>query len=118
MLSIIIPAYNEEKRIIPTLKSYYEFFKSMKKELAFEILVIVNGSTDKTFQISQDYAKMKKEIKVFNLKTQYQIGCFEPPGLKLTHYLQRKARTSFSSLRQFQARTHETTLWVALRLPA
>ncbi|MCC6841911.1 MAG: hypothetical protein IT264_02420 [Saprospiraceae bacterium] len=57
-------------------------------------------------------------IKVFNLKTQYQIGCFEPPGLKLTHYLQRKARTSFSSLRQFQAKTHETTLSVALSLPA
>lgn len=44
-LSIVIPAYNEEKRIIPTINKIYEFFKD---NLDFEIIVVNDGSVDKT----------------------------------------------------------------------
>lgn len=43
-LSILIPAYNEAERIRSTLISYGEFFKGRDAE----ILVIVNGSNDRT----------------------------------------------------------------------
>ena len=53
-ISIIIPAYNEEKRIENTLKEYCEFFKG---KMDFEILVVINNTTDKTEEIVKKYAK-------------------------------------------------------------
>lgn len=49
MLSIIIPAYNEEHRIKPTLQAYLDFFKN--KDI--EIIVVMNGCTDNTLQVVQ-----------------------------------------------------------------
>ena len=52
-ISIVIPAYNEENRIKPTLESYYGFFTKKKNEgiLDFEIIVVINGTTDKTSKV-------------------------------------------------------------------
>ena len=49
MLSLIIPAYNEEKRIENTLKNYYEFFKN---KMDFEILVVINNTNDGKIQVN------------------------------------------------------------------
>jgi len=48
-VSIIIPAYNEESRIIPTLERVYEYFKSSGMD--FEIIVVDDGSKDNTIDI-------------------------------------------------------------------
>jgi glycosyltransferase involved in cell wall biosynthesis len=45
-LSIIIPAYNEEKRIGPTIDELACFFS--RKRVPFEILVVMDGCTDAT----------------------------------------------------------------------
>lgn len=69
-ISIIIPAYNEEKRIEETLEQNLKFFKNLKKNkiLDFEIIVVVNGSKDKTIEIVKDFANKNKELKYLNLK--------------------------------------------------
>lgn len=55
-VSIIIPAYNEEKRIRSTLLSYAEFFDDPSH---YEIIVEMDGCVDKTAEIvseiQQDY---------------------------------------------------------------
>ena len=56
-LSIIIPAYNEEKRIGVTLKEYVEFFND-KLGKDYEIFVILNGCRDDTLGV----------VKGFNVK--------------------------------------------------
>jgi dolichol-phosphate mannosyltransferase len=58
-VSIIIPAYNEEKRINSTLKAYYDFFrqKQEKEGLAFELLVVINGTTDNTQGVIEQLQK-------------------------------------------------------------
>lgn len=43
-LSIIIPAFNETKRIVSTIESVNNFF--LKKKIVFEIIVVDDGSTD------------------------------------------------------------------------
>ncbi len=48
-LSIIIPAYNEEKRLPPTLKKIDRYLK--EKKILAEIIVINDGSTDNTEKI-------------------------------------------------------------------
>jgi len=69
-LSIIIPAYNEEKRIGKTLKSYSIYFNRLvkKKELDYEILVIINNTTDNTEDIVKKIAQKNKKIKYLNIK--------------------------------------------------
>lgn len=53
-LSIIIPAYNEEKRLPDTLDKVTAFLHS--QTYSYEVLVIENGSRDRTLEIAQDYA--------------------------------------------------------------
>lgn len=65
-LSIIIPAYNEENRISPTLSDYYDFF-SEKLRNGFEIIIVPNNCSDKTLKISEDFSRDKKQIKVLNI---------------------------------------------------
>lgn len=58
MLSVIIPAYNEEKYIEETLKSIKS--QSFKD---YELIVVCNGCTDKTARISRKYTNKVYEIK-------------------------------------------------------
>lgn len=52
-ISIIIPAYNEEERIENSLNSAIEFLTS--KNYNFEIIVVDDGSTDKTVSIASQF---------------------------------------------------------------
>ncbi|VVB78766.1 Glycosyltransferase AglD [uncultured archaeon] len=69
-VSIVIPAYNEERRIGNTLKEYGAYFKEVKKKkhLDFEILVVINNTKDKTEEIVKSYSKKYKEIRYLNFK--------------------------------------------------
>jgi glycosyltransferase involved in cell wall biosynthesis len=69
-LAIVIPAYNEEKRIGATLKEYGNFFNKLKKErvLDYEILVVINNTQDNTQGIVQQYQKHNRNIKFLNLR--------------------------------------------------
>ena len=70
-VSIIIPAYNEEKRIGKTLKAYSEFFRKKQKEnkiKSFEIIVVLNACRDNTLGVVKNYQKKYKEIKYLNFK--------------------------------------------------
>ena len=60
-ISIIIPAYNEEKTIGKTIEALGQI-KYPKKLL--EIIVVDDGSTDKTYQVASEF----KGIKVFRKK--------------------------------------------------
>ncbi len=48
-ISVIIPAYNEEYRIIPTIDKIYTYLKNKKYD--FEIIVVDDGSTDRTVEM-------------------------------------------------------------------
>lgn len=69
-LSIIIPAYNEEKRIDPTLKQFGKFFdeKSREQKLNYQILVVINGTRDKTEDVVKECQKKYKNIRYLNFK--------------------------------------------------
>lgn len=71
MISVIIPAYNEEKRIGKTLESYGEFFEQKKKgkEISdFEIIIVINNTKDRTEEVVKTFSKKYKEIRYLNFK--------------------------------------------------
>lgn len=61
MLSIIIPAYNEEKRLGDRLDRIDEYLD--KKKINNEIIVVVDKSKDGTFELVKEYSKKHKNIR-------------------------------------------------------
>lgn len=61
-LSVIIPAYNEEKHIKKTIESIYQYISG--KNIEYEIIVVTDGSTDKTNDIVR---MLKTEILTLEL---------------------------------------------------
>ena len=53
-LSIVIPAYNEEKRLPPTLHKVAEFLRAQPYRA--EALIVENGSTDRTSAVVEAFA--------------------------------------------------------------
>lgn len=51
-ISIIIPAYNEEKRIRKTLDDYNNYFSRFGR---FEVIVVTDGCTDKTVEVVKSF---------------------------------------------------------------
>jgi len=71
MISIIIPAHNEERRIGKTLEVYVKFFrdKKKKKEIKnFEIIVIINNTQDRTEEVVKKFKKKYPEIEYLTFK--------------------------------------------------
>ncbi len=60
-VSIIIPAHNEETRIMKTLKDYTTFFNTKLKN-DYKIIVIPNGCKDNTVKIVSDFSKKNNSV--------------------------------------------------------
>lgn len=65
-LSIIIPAYNEEKRISQTLLAIDRYLS--KQNYDYEILVVNDGSKDKTAEIVRNFQKIVKNLRLIDNK--------------------------------------------------
>jgi len=63
-LSVIIPAYNEEKRIGATLLAVDKYLSVQK--FSYEIIIVSDGSTDKTVDVTQKYKQLVKNLEVID----------------------------------------------------
>ena len=74
---IIIPAYNEEKRIEKTVRDYSEYFKERT-----EILIVLNGCRDKTGEIARDLKKNLSNIEYLEFSEAIGKGAAVQEGFK------------------------------------
>jgi len=65
-LSVIIPAYNEEKRLPKTLGEIDKYLRGQNYD--YEILVVNDGSKDKTVEVAQNLTSQIKNLKVTGYK--------------------------------------------------
>jgi len=65
-LSVIIPAYNEEKRLPQTLREIDEYLR--KQNFESEIIVVSDGSKDRTVEISKNLMSEIKNLRVIEFK--------------------------------------------------
>jgi len=83
-LSVIIPAYNEEKRLPNTLRKINNYLK--KQTYTSEIIVVSDGSNDKTVEVSRSMASEINNLKVLEFKERLgkgfgvREGIFEAKG--------------------------------------
>lgn len=61
-LSIVIPAHNEESRLPRTLEQVFAFLGGQSYRA--EVLVVENGSSDRTFEIAQQFTARHSELRV------------------------------------------------------
>lgn len=68
-IGIVIPAYNEEKRIGNTLRVYSEYFdkKAQQEGFGYEFIVVLNGCKDNTLQVVEAAANEYHNMTVINL---------------------------------------------------
>ena len=65
IVTVIIPAYNEERTVLKTMRSAYNLEYPKEK---LEIIVINDGSKDNTQQIIEDYIKDKPNFRLISQK--------------------------------------------------
>ncbi|HHT9144804.1 MAG TPA: dolichyl-phosphate beta-glucosyltransferase [Candidatus Wunengus sp. YC61] len=69
-LSVIIPAYNEEKRVLPTLRKICAYLSA--KDFPCEIIIVDDGSTDNTLQMIKNFASSNNHLVI--LTNEQNIG--------------------------------------------
>ncbi len=83
-LSVIIPAYNEEKRLPKTLREINNYLK--RQTYTSEIIVVSDGSSDKTVEVTRDLIPEINNLKVLEFKQRLgkgfgvKEGIFEAKG--------------------------------------
>ncbi len=63
-LSVIIPSYNEERRLPKTLKAVNDYLR--KQSYEYEVLVVNGGSTDGTERVVKDVMREMPSLKILN----------------------------------------------------
>jgi glycosyltransferase involved in cell wall biosynthesis len=67
-LSVVIPAFNEETRLPPSLRRMASYMRD--HEVDWELLVVDDGSTDATSQVASDFLREHQGLLLRNPKNQ------------------------------------------------
>jgi glycosyltransferase involved in cell wall biosynthesis len=84
-LLLLIPAYNEERRIEPVLRDYARFFQEHYRG-KFQMVVVLNGCTDNTLGVVQTVAKEFASVSYLNFPGPIGKGGALIEGLKLAPF--------------------------------
>src|SRR3989344_7416077 len=71
-VSVIIPAYNEEKRVERTLLSVHEYLS--RQSYDYEIIVVSDGSKDNTISIVSNLKSQISNLKIIDNKENHGKG--------------------------------------------
>lgn len=83
-LTIIIPAYNEERRIGPTLQAYAQYYDAHYAG-QYDILVVLNGCRDNTEDVVKAAAAQYASIQYLNFSAPIGKGGAIIEGLKVAN---------------------------------
>ena len=78
-LSVIIPAYNEEKRIKATLLDIDKYLK--KQTYSYEIIVVSDGSTDNTVSLVKGLKPQVLNLRIIDNKKNHGKGYVVRQGM-------------------------------------
>lgn len=71
-LSIVIPAYNEESRIAPTIREIAGYCRTARRD--FELILVDDGSNDRTSAIGRSLSEEIPELRLIRLAANHGKG--------------------------------------------
>src|SRR5687768_11381370 len=83
-LSVVVPAYNEEKSIRDTLVRIAEYL--IGKHYKFEVIVVNDGSKDTTVEITAALQRVYPQIKILSRAQNRGKGFSVKEGIQLAQY--------------------------------
>jgi glycosyltransferase involved in cell wall biosynthesis len=81
-VSIVTPAYNEAAIIEKNLLTLYNYMTGLGKKYNWEIVVINDGSLDKTGELADEFAVQRPRVKVYHHKVNSNLGTALQTGFK------------------------------------
>lgn len=83
-LSIFFPAYNEEANIGATIKTALDVAEQLN--IPYEIIVVNDGSKDKTAEIAASFSRQYPQVRVINHPVNQGYGAAVLSGIKAAKY--------------------------------
>ncbi len=74
LLSVVLPAYNEEALIGETLKLVCDYLGSIEERYRWEVLVVDDGSRDSTASIVEEFADSEERVRLLRHRTNFNLG--------------------------------------------
>lgn len=82
-ISFVIPVYNSENTIENVVNRILATIKTFENQYNFEIILVNDGSKDKSYSVCQDIGKKEPQIKTYNLTRNFGQACAIMAGLNL-----------------------------------
>jgi len=79
-LSVIVPAFNEERRLPPTLVDMVDHLDEWGK--SYEIIVVDDGSTDETPTVVEKFARLRPQVRLIRLPANRGKGAAVKTGME------------------------------------
>jgi len=116
-LSVFLPAYNEEKMLAKTTKSVDQILRKIAGD--YEIIIIDDGSRDRTGQIAEKLASENKKIKVIHHSPNRGYGAALKSGMYAARFpwlvlIDADGQFDFNEVRKFfkkQKKTNADIVW-------
>ncbi|GAB1452050.1 hypothetical protein MASR2M47_21060 [Draconibacterium sp.] len=74
LISVVLPCYNEEAILQSNLEIVIDYLKSEGDKYNWEIVLINDGSKDKTGEIANSFEDLYKQIRVIHHPTNLNLG--------------------------------------------
>jgi glycosyltransferase involved in cell wall biosynthesis len=74
MVSVVIPAYNEESQITRTLDAVATYLATIENRFRWEVIVVDDGSIDNTLAVAQSFAKDHANVRVAPHPANFNLG--------------------------------------------
>ena len=110
-LSVFLPAYNEEKMLAQTTQKVDEVLKKIAND--YEIIIIDDGSKDKTGEIADKLASQNKKIKVIHHSPNRGYGAVLKSGMYAARFpwvvlIDADGQFDFAEITKFFSKQKET----------
>jgi len=120
-LSIFFPAYNEEANIERTVRRALEVVRGLREIEEFEIIIVDDGSRDRTGEIADRLSSEIPEVRVVHHKTNRGYGGALKTGFSASRFewvcfTDSDGQFDFSEIRKFLAKKDEADLILGYRL--
>lgn len=71
LISLVVPCYNEEETLIYFYKAFCELAEEMSTQVGFEVMLVNDGSKDKTLQISRELHNQDKRVRFISFSRNF-----------------------------------------------